>query len=62
MNNSGDDLKFWCSESLSLIHKNKCMYIKGGLIIIRLNMPKKTNLYNFRQMILYTLYPIHNYS
>lgn len=47
MNNSGDDLKFWCSESLSLIHKNKCMYIKGGLIIIRLNMPKKTNLYNF---------------
>lgn len=50
-----DDLKFWCSESLSLIYKYKCVYIKGGLSIIGWNMPKRINLYNFRQMKLYTL-------
>lgn len=52
--NSSDDLKFWCSESLSLIYRNKCMYNKGGLIIIGFNLPKRINLYNLRQMILYT--------
>lgn len=52
--NSWDEIKVWCSESLSLIYRNKCMYNKGGLIIIGLNIPKRINLYNFRQMILYT--------
>lgn len=54
MNNSWDDLKFWCSESLSFIYRNKCMYNKEGLIIVGLNMPKRINLFNFRQIILYT--------
>lgn len=30
------------------------MYIKGGLIIIGLNMPPKIDLHYFTQMILYT--------
>lgn len=39
--NSWDEIKFWCSESLSLIYRNKCMYNKEGLIIIGLNIPQK---------------------
>lgn len=36
--NFWDEIKFWCSELLLLIYRNKCMYNKGGLIIIGLNI------------------------